>query len=75
MLRTELKVGAMAEIINLRMARKAKSRREASDRAAENRARFGQTKATKQVKRAEAERLDRNLDGAKLDDGIDPSDA
>lgn len=58
----------MAEIVNLRMARKAKARREASGQATENRARFGQTKASKQITRAEAERVQRNLDGAKLDD-------
>ena len=57
----------MAEPINLRMARKAKARRDADDKAAENRTRFGQTKAAKDITRAKKERLERDLRGAKLD--------
>jgi hypothetical protein len=52
----------MAEIVNLRNARKAKARVEASAKAAENRARFGRTKAQKIVEAAEAERAARLLD-------------
>ena len=37
----------MAEIINLRMARKAKQRADAAQTAAENRARFGRNKGEK----------------------------
>lgn len=55
----------MAEVINLRMARKAKARA-ASDKVAEaNRAKFGQTKGEKAAHKAEVARLDRDLDGAK----------
>ncbi|KAF0232284.1 MAG: hypothetical protein FD175_106 [Beijerinckiaceae bacterium] len=46
----------MAEIINLRMARKAKARSEAGKQAEENRAKFGQTKADKKARKAEATR-------------------
>jgi hypothetical protein len=37
----------MAEIINLRQARKARARTEAEGRAGDNRVRFGRTKAEK----------------------------
>lgn len=43
----------MAEIINLRMARKAKARSEAEKQAAENRVKFGQTKAEKKGRKLE----------------------
>lgn len=55
----------MAEIINLRMARKARDRTVAERKAAENRAKFGRTKAEKAAERAEAERKVRTLDGAR----------
>ena len=57
----------MAEIINLRTARKARARQNAEREAASNRAKFGQTKAEKQRQRADAERSGRLLDGAKLE--------
>ncbi|OYU49493.1 MAG: DUF4169 domain-containing protein [Rhizobiales bacterium PAR1] len=46
----------MAEIINLRMARKAKARGEAEKQAEQNRAKFGQTKAEKKVRKLEEAR-------------------
>ncbi|MBN8818322.1 MAG: DUF4169 family protein [Sphingomonas sp.] len=55
----------MAEIVNLRMARKAKERARAEQQAAENRAKFGRTKAQKAKDRDEAERAARSLDGAR----------
>lgn len=58
----------MAEIINLRMARKARARSDAEVAAGENRARFGQTKAGKQVQALDAARAARLLDGAKRGD-------
>lgn len=58
----------MAEIINLRMARKARARSAAEVAAAENRARSGQTKAAKQVQALDAARAARQLDGAKRGD-------
>lgn len=55
----------MAEIVNLRMARKARARADAERTAAQNRAKFGRTKAEKAAERAEAERTARTLDGAR----------
>lgn len=55
----------MAEIVNLRMARKARERARAQQEAAENRVKFGRTKAQKQRDAAEAEREARALDGAR----------
>jgi hypothetical protein len=56
---------AMAEIINLRMARKARDRARAAQDAAENRTRFGRTKAEKTRDATDAARLDRTVDGAR----------
>lgn len=55
----------MADIINLRQARKAKARREAEAVAAANRARFGRSKAEKARDAHAAEQLDRVVEGAK----------
>ena len=57
----------MADLINLRQARKAKKRSEASDKAAANRAKFGQTKGQKARGTAESERAAKTLDHRKLD--------
>ena len=57
-----------AELINLRRARKAKQRAEEDLRAAANRARFGRTKAARDVQGAEAARAERDLEGKKLQD-------
>lgn len=57
----------MAEVINLRMARKRKERAEAEVRAASNRALHGRTKAEKNKQRAEQARLDRTVEGARRD--------
>jgi len=54
----------MAEIVNLRMARKARKRSEETALAAANRAKFGQDKAAKLARRREAERAEALLDGA-----------
>lgn len=58
----------MAEILNLNQARKAKAKSDAKAKAAENRARFGRTKADKALDAARADRLQRDLDGAKRED-------
>jgi hypothetical protein len=58
----------MAEIINLRRARKAKARATAETTAAANRAAFGRTKVEKDAAKAEVARTDRILDGARRDD-------
>jgi hypothetical protein len=47
----------MATIINFNKARKAKQRADAERQAAENRVKFGRTKAQKQLGAAEAEAL------------------
>lgn len=60
----------MAELINLNKARKAKARADAERQAAENRVRFGRSKAQKTQDATEAEAMRRKLDGLKLD----PSD-
>lgn len=55
----------MAEIINLRLARKARKRADAEQAAAENRARFGRTKGQHLNDAHDAERLARALTGAR----------
>ena len=56
------------EIINLNKARKDWARAEAKAKAAANRAAFGRTKGQKDAARIAAERMKRDLDGAKRDD-------
>lgn len=57
----------MADIINLNRARKKKRAAAKEDAAAQNRAKFGRTKAEKQRRKAEDD-IDRNrLDGLKRD--------
>lgn len=58
----------MAEIVNLRMARKAKARAEQQAEAQANRAKFGRTKAEKTRDRLDAERSARLLYGARRDE-------
>lgn len=57
----------MGEVINLRMARKARARVEAATQADANRARHGRTTAEKARDSAERERRERTLDGARID--------
>ena len=58
----------MAEIINLRLARKAKQRDAAVREAAANRSRHGETKGEKLRRQQEADRLARVVDGAKREE-------
>ena len=58
----------MAEIINLRLARKARKRSDAEKQADANRAKFGRGKAERTVQRLDDARDRRALDGAKLTD-------
>ncbi len=58
----------MAEIVNLNSRRKARTTAEAEARAAENRVRFGQTKAVKRKRAAETERAQSLLDAKRLED-------
>lgn len=55
----------MAEIINLRQARKAAKRKQDEASAAANRAKFGRTKAERLALTSEQDRAARLLDGAK----------
>jgi hypothetical protein len=58
----------MADIVNFNQARKAKAKADDKSRAAENRAKFGRTKAEKTLETARADKLKRDLDGAKRED-------
>ena len=60
----------MAEIVNLRQARKRKARAKAEAEAETNRALFGRTKAEKQREAMAQDSADKHLDGSRLD----PSD-
>ena len=55
----------MAEIINLRRARKAKARTDATAEADANRLRHGRNLAEREAEAAEEERREHLLDGAK----------
>ncbi len=55
----------MAEIINLRLARKARERAARETEAQANRARHGRTRAEREVKSLDAARAARKLDGAR----------
>ncbi|HZP99572.1 MAG TPA: DUF4169 family protein [Reyranella sp.] len=57
----------MAEIVNLKRARKDKARREKDKEAAENRRRFGRTKAEKLADRATDEQARKTLDDKRLE--------
>lgn len=57
----------MAEIVNLRQARKQKARAEAEKTAAQNRISFGRTKAERKLTEAERDKAARHIDGHKLD--------
>ena len=57
----------MAEIINLRQARKQKARVEAEKTAEQNRISFGRTKAERKLTGAERDKAARHIDGHRLD--------
>lgn len=56
----------MAEIINLRRARKQKVRAEAEKTAEQNRISFGRTKAERNLTKAERDKAVRHIDGHRL---------
>ncbi len=58
----------MSEIVNLRQARKRAARTAQEAIAAANRAMYGQTKAERALKQAEAEKQRKLLDGVKRED-------
>jgi hypothetical protein len=55
----------LADIVNLRMARKARKRSEEARMAEQNRASFGRTKGERQAQEHELRRQDAALDGAR----------
>ena len=57
----------MAEIVNLRRARKDKARQQRESEADANRRRFGRTKAEKTADKDARERGQRESDGKKID--------
>ncbi|CAN5671020.1 hypothetical protein BH11PSE3_BH11PSE3_47340 [soil metagenome] len=57
----------MADIINLRQARKDKARQEREAEADANRRRFGRSKAEKAVDKDAKARADREIDGKRID--------
>ena len=59
----------MAETVNLRLVRKRKAREDDAAKAADNRVRFGQTKAERAKRKAEATRAARAHEAHKLDKG------
>ena len=61
----------MAEIVNLRLARKRKARAAADAKAGENRAAHGVPKAARTLADAERDREARTLDGHERDDRSD----
>ncbi len=58
----------MADLVNLRRARKAKARAEAEAQAAANRLTHGRSKTEKRMSKANTEAAKRKHDGHKLDD-------
>jgi len=59
----------MADIVNLKRARKAKARAEAAAQADANRISHGRTKVERKLAKAEADAATKKLDGHKRDDG------
>jgi len=57
----------MAEIVNLKQARKEKARREQNNEADANRLRFGRTKAQKAADKDAQARPRQTIEGKKLD--------
>jgi|EndMetStandDraft_7_1072992.scaffolds.fasta_scaffold1016511_1 hypothetical protein len=57
----------MSNVVNLNKVRKARERALAKEQAQGNRAKFGRTKSEKDLAKAEAEKAERTLDGAKRD--------
>ena len=59
----------MADIVNLRKARKAKARIQEDAKAAENRTKFGRSKAERAAREAEEHLTRRRLEAHRLRDG------
>jgi hypothetical protein len=61
-----------AEIVNLRRVRKSKARAVKETEAERNRVLFGRSKAEKAISAAEADRTERQLDGARMGGSVAP---
>jgi hypothetical protein len=61
----------VGDVINLRLVRKQRTRDEASSKADRNRRLFGRTMAQKAADAAAKTRIERALDGARLDSTSD----
>ena len=59
----------MGDLVNLNKARKARAKAEAEKTAADNRLKFGMTKAEKKKNEDQKKRLARHVDGHRLDEG------
>jgi hypothetical protein len=57
----------MAELVNLRQARKRRDRTDAAKQAEANRLKFGRTKAERDLKSAEQRRAEVDLNSKKID--------
>ncbi len=62
-----------ADIINLRQVRKRKARRDRQEHAAENRTRFGRTKAEREVESARSDKALRDIEGHRREKPRDPA--
>ena len=58
----------MGDVVNLKLHRKRKDRAVKEEQAAENRAKFGRTKAEKALTEAERQKLAKDLDGHKREE-------
>ena len=58
----------MGDVVSLRLHRKRKDRAAKDEQAAENRAKFGRSKAEKKLTDAETAKAAKDLDAHKLDD-------
>lgn len=65
----------MAEIINLRQARKQKARAQAEKTAEQNRIAFGRTKAERKLTEAERDKAARHVDGHRIGRDDEPEPA
>ena len=63
----------MSNVINLRLARKAKARTEAEKQAEQNRAKFGRTKTEKKQRKAEEVRASKAHEAGKIEHESTPA--
>lgn len=64
----------MADIVNLRMARKHKARADRKQAAEQNRALHGRSKAEREHDRRQAERAEKFIDGHRRSPATEPGD-